>query len=165
MSHRAYALASRLESGAAILAELVEDMTDAQWNTRVRDGRTIGVIVHHVASMYPIEMDVARTVASGQAVAGVTWEFVAEINAKHAKEFSAVTKQAALELLHQNSKEAAAGIRRLTDLELDTSAPFSLAYDAPMTAQFVLEDHAVRHSWHHVARIRAALGLRQSVAA
>jgi len=24
--------------------------------------------------------------------------------------------------------------------------------------QFVIEDHALRHSWHHLARIRKALG-------
>ena len=27
-----------------------------------------------------------------------------------------------------------------------------------VTAQFVIEDHALRHSWHHLARIRSALG-------
>ena len=27
-----------------------------------------------------------------------------------------------------------------------------------IVSQFVLEDHAVRHNWHHLARIRAALG-------
>lgn len=165
MSHRASSLASRLETGAALLAELVGDLTDAQWNQKVRDGRTIGVIVHHVATMYPIEMEVARTVASGKPVTGVSWEFVAELNAKHAKEYARVTKDEALALLSKNSREAAAGIRRFTDLELDTAAPFSLSFDAPMTAQFVLEDHAVRHSWHHLARIKAVLGQPASVAA
>jgi hypothetical protein len=38
------------------------------------------------------------------------------------------------------------------------AAPFSLAFGAPVTAQFVVEDHALRQSWHHLARIRAALG-------
>lgn len=165
MSHRSSSLATRLETGAALLAELVEDMTDAQWNTRVRDGRTIGVIVHHVATMYPIEIDVARTIASGQPVAGVSWEFVAELNAKHAKEFASVTKEAALALLQANSRDAAAAIRLFTDAELDTAANFSLAFDAPMTAQFVLEDHAVRHSWHHLARIKAVLGKQKQAAA
>jgi len=37
------------------------------------------------------------------------------------------------------------------------AAPFSLSYGAPMTAQFVIEDHALRHSWHHLARIREAV--------
>jgi len=27
-----------------------------------------------------------------------------------------------------------------------------------MTAQFVIEDHALRHSWHHLAKIKKALG-------
>jgi hypothetical protein len=34
----------------------------------------------------------------------------------------------------------------------------SLNADAPLTTQFFIEDHALRHSFHHLARIRAALG-------
>ena len=49
-------------------------------------------------------------------------------------------------------------VRAFTDDELDRAAPFSLSFGAPMTAQFVIEDHALRHSWHHLARIRRALG-------
>jgi len=33
----------------------------------------------------------------------------------------------------------------------------SLYANAILTCQFVLEDHAVRHSYHHLGRIRAAL--------
>ena len=35
--------------------------------------------------------------------------------------------------------------------------PVSLYEDAPLTCQFVLEDHAVRHSYHHLMLIRKAL--------
>jgi hypothetical protein len=63
-----------------------------------------------------------------------------------------------LEFLRKNSREAAAAVRNFTDEQLDTAAPFSLSFGAPMTAQFVIEDHALRHSWHHLARIRAVLG-------
>jgi len=48
-------------------------------------------------------------------------------------------------------------VRGLTDDELDQAAPFSLSFGAPMTAQFVIEDHALRHSWHHLAKIKKAL--------
>ena len=41
--------------------------------------------------------------------------------------------------------------------ELDRAAPVSLCGDAPLTCQFMLEDHAVRHSYHHLARMKAAL--------
>jgi hypothetical protein len=158
MGHRADALAARLEKGAAMLEKLAQELSDKEWNSKVRDGRTVGVIVHHVANMYPIEIDVARTVAGGKPVEGVTWEVVADINAKHAVEKASVTKAEALEHLRKNSKEAADAIRKFTDAELDTAAGFSLSFDAPMTAQFVLEDHAVRHSYHHLARIKQSLG-------
>jgi len=59
--------------------------------------------------------------------------------------------------LRKNSREAAAKVRALTDEELDRAAPFSLSYGAPVTAQFVIEDHALRHSWHHLAKIRQSL--------
>jgi uncharacterized damage-inducible protein DinB len=108
--------------------------------------------------MYPIEIDLARAVASGRFVSDVTWEAVAQLNAKHAQENAQVSKPAALELLRQNSREAAAAVRAFTDQELDTAAPFSLSFGAPMTTQFVIEDHAMRHSRHHLAAIRKAIG-------
>jgi len=88
----------------------------------------------------------------------VLTKLVAELNAGHAREHAQVTKAAALDLLRRNSREAAAAVRAFTNDELDRAAPFSLSYGAPVTAQFVIEDHALRHSWHHLARIRTALG-------
>jgi hypothetical protein len=114
--------------------------------------------VHHVASVYPIEVEVARIVAGGNAVTDVTWEAVADMNAKHADSQKEIGKEATLEFLRKNSREAAAAVRTFTDIELDGAAPFSLSFGAPMTAQFVIEDHALRHSWHHLAKIRKAVG-------
>jgi hypothetical protein len=161
MSRRAESLADRIEEGAAGLADFAEGLSEEEWRTPVTSGndrRPVGVLVHHVAFMYPIEIDVVRAVASGKAVTDVTWDAVAGINAKHATDQADVTKAAALELLRKNSREAAAAVRALTDDELDQAAPFSLSYGAPMTSQFVIEDHPLRHPWHHLARIRTALG-------
>ena len=157
---RAESLADRIEEGAALLAAFTEGLSEEEWLAPVSatDRRSVGVIVHHVASAYPIEIDLARTIASGKAVADVTWDVVAELNAKHAHEHAEETKATALELLRRNCREAAAAVRAFTDEELDRAAPFSLSFGAPVTAQFVIEDHALRHSWHHLARIRAALG-------
>jgi hypothetical protein len=158
MSRRSEALAARLEQGARALAAFASTLTDAEWHTRVpKDGRKVGVVVHHVATMYPLEIQLAQLLGAGKPVAGVTWDAVHEMNAAHAKEYDAVTKEAALDLLRRNSTEAAAAIRALRDEELDRAAPVSLNSDAPLTCQFMLEDHAVRHSYHHLDRIRAAL--------
>ena len=159
MSKRSDALADRLEHGARALASLASGLTNDEWQSRVRDGRKIGVIVHHVASMYPLEIQLAQVLSQGKAVTGVTWDVVAEINATHAREHDAVTKEEALALLRKNSSEASAFIRALSDKELDQAAPVSLNFDAPLTCQFILEDHAVRHSYHHIGRIREALKL------
>jgi hypothetical protein len=165
MSQRTDALADRLEQGAAALADFASDLTDAEWQTRVpHDGRKIGVVVHHVATMYPLEIQLAQMLARGEPVAGVTWDAVNEMNAGHAGEHDAVTKEAALDLLRRNSAAAAAAIRALSDEELDRAAPVSLNSDAPLTCQFMLEDHAVRHSYHHLAAVRGALTERLSAA-
>jgi hypothetical protein len=158
MNNRANALANRLEEGARALDSFASKLTDAQWTTRVpKDGRKIGVTVHHVASVYPLEIQLAQTIAGGKPITGVTGEGVNTMNAGHAKENDAVTKQAALDLLRRNSAAAAAAIRALSDDELDRATLVSLYSDAPVTCQFLLEDHAVRHSYHHLARLRAAL--------
>jgi hypothetical protein len=160
MSRRAEVLAARIEEGAAGLAAFVEQLSDAEWRTPVSatDRRTVGQIVNHVALVYPVEIELARAIAAGNAVTDVTWEVVAGLNANHAQEHPDVTKAEALDRLRQNSRQAAEAARAFTDAELDNAAPFGLSYNAPITAQFVLEDHAVRHSWHHLIRIRTAVG-------
>ncbi|HEY8258099.1 MAG TPA: DinB family protein [Gemmatimonadales bacterium] len=166
MSTRADALADRLEQGALALAALASGLTDTEWQTRIPgDGRKIGVVVHHVGTMYPLEIQLAQALAAGNAVTGVTWADVHAINAAHARDNESVTKEAALEHLRRTSAAASAAIRALSDEELDRAAPVSLNADAPLTCQFVLEDHAVRHSYHHLAKIRGALSQAQGVRA
>jgi hypothetical protein len=157
-SAQAEALATRLEQGAQALATFAASLTDAQWKTRcMPDGRTVGVIVHHVAFVYPIEIEIAQVIAGGKPMTGLTMDDVHALNAKHAVDNAAVTKEAALELLRTNSAAAAAAIRALSDEQLAQAKPASLYSDAPVTAQFVLEDHAVRHSYHHLARLKRAV--------
>jgi len=155
VNERANLLAERLEQGARALATFATTLTDAQWQMPVlKDGRKIGVVVHHVASVYPIEIQLAQTLAAGKPVTGVTIDAIHAMNAAHAKENDAVTKEEALELLRRNSAAAAAAIRALSDQELDQAAVASLYSNAPITCQFMLEDHAVRHSYHHLERIQ-----------
>jgi len=158
MSKRTEALATRLEQGALALANFATALSDAEWEMRTpKDGRKVGVIVHHVASVYPIELQLARMVGGLKSIVGVTAATIDEMNAQHAKSHDRATKAETLELLRRNSAAAATAIRALSDEELDHAAPVSLYSDALLTCQFILEDHAVRHSYHHLARLRAAL--------
>src|ERR1041384_6069646 len=120
MPDRATALAQRLEEGASALAAFAGTLSDAEWRRPfgATDQRTIGVIVHHAASIYPVEIQLAQLLAAGKPVTGVTWAAGAEVNANHANENAGATKEAALELLARNSAQAAAAIRALGDAEL-----------------------------------------------
>jgi hypothetical protein len=159
MKSRAEVLASTLEKGADALATLASSLTQAEWETRLpHDGRKVAVVVHHVASIYPLEIELAQKLAAGGALTDVTWEAVHEMNAGHAREHDAVTREETVLLLRKNAAAAARAIRVMTDDQLDKVAPNSLYGGAPLTCQFMLEDHAVRHSFHHLARIRSALG-------
>src|SRR5215468_539808 len=109
MSKRSEALAARLEAGAAQLSALAATMTEKEWQTRLpKDGRKIGVVVHHVASVYPIEIHLASLLAAGQPITGVTWDVVAKMNHDHAQEHDGTAKEATLTLLATNSAAAAA---------------------------------------------------------
>jgi hypothetical protein len=156
---RANALATTLERGLAALTEFATTLTDDEWLSAPlpTDRRPLGVIVHHVATMYPIEIELAQMLAGGAPIVNVSWEDVHAMNARHAATHGAVTRDEALQLLALNGGAAAAAIRALTDAQLDSAAPNSLYGDAPLTCQFMLEDHAVRHAYHHLARMRAAL--------
>src|SRR6185436_4584308 len=139
-SKRSYELARRLELGALALEAFASSLTEFEWQSRVPgDGRKIGVVVHHVASVYPIEIQLAQTLAKGEPIEGVTGEVINKMNAAHAKEFDNVSKADTLELLRRNSAAAAAAIRAFPDADLDRAAPVSLNANAPLTCQFILE--------------------------
>lgn len=157
-NNRANALADRLIIGANKLAEFAESLDNSEWNKPVLgDGRTVGVVVHHVASVYPIEIELAQVISNGNPITEVTKEAIDTMNANHAVENNQVDKLTTLNLLRKNSENAANAIREFTDDQLDNSAPVSLYFDAPLTTQFFIEDHALRHSFHHLGKIKETL--------
>ena len=162
MSRRSEALAARLEQGAAALAAYAETLTDAEWNLPMKEGRNVGVVVHHVGNMYPIEIQLAQALANGDAIAGLTWGDVAKVNAGHAHDHASVGKADALKFLKENSAKAAAAVRAFTDEQLDRANTVSLNAEAPLTCQFFIEDHALRHSFHHLARIKETVEAARS---
>jgi hypothetical protein len=159
MNTRAQALAVALEQGTNALATFAAGLSESEWQARLpHDNRKVGVVVHHVANMYPIEIQLTQALAGGGAISDLTWDAIHEINANHAKEQDAVTKEQALAVLRTNGAAAAAAIRALSDADLDRVAPNSLYGGAPLSCQFWIEDHALRHSFHHLAGIHRAVG-------
>ncbi len=158
LSTRAQALAARIEQGARELAAVIEECSPACWEAVCpAEGWTVAVTAHHVASMYPIELNVVHVLASGQAVTGVTWDVVNDINATHAADHAHPTKEETLALLRENSTRAVDQVRGYSDEELDRAATVSLHANAPLTAQYFIEQHPLSHPYIHLESIRAAL--------
>ena len=158
MSKRAEALAERIAQGHRELIAFVETLSEADWRTHCpNEGRTVGVLVHHVASVLPAELDLVNILASGQPITGVTIEMVDQMNAQHAKEHANCGREETLDLLRRNSALVVSAIRELSDAELDQAAPVSLHWDAPLTAQYFIEEHPLSHPYVHLASIRAAI--------
>jgi hypothetical protein len=117
-----------------------------------------GVLVHHVASALPVELDLIKALASGQPITGVTLEMVDQMNAQHAQEHADFGREETLDLLQRNSALVVGAIREFSDAELDRAATVSLHWDAPLTTQYFIEDHPLSHAYHHLASMRAAMG-------
>jgi hypothetical protein len=155
MSKRADAIADRIEQGGEALASYCESLSDAQWKTVVPvEERTPGVVVHHVATLQVPLVEWAGGLAAGQPLVGVTWDDIDAMNAQHAEENANISKQEATDLLRANTKTAADMVRQYTDEQLDNAATVCLYWDTPLSAQWFIEYHSVRHSFNHLDNIR-----------
>ena len=158
MSKRAEALANRILKGAQELVALAQGLSATEWNTLCpNESRTVGVLIHHVASAYKVEVKLIQGLAAGKAIEGVTWAMVDQGNAEHADANKDISKAETLELLKQNSAFAADAIRALSDEALDKASPISLNSDAPLTTQYFIEEHPISHPYIHLKSIRDAL--------
>lgn len=160
MIKRSEALAQRVEQGHNEMIALIESLPDEAWQSHIPgDSRPVGVIIHHVASLLPVETTLFQLLAAGESISGFTTEVVNKLNAQHANENAHATRHDTLALLKQNSAEVVAAIRALSDNELDQAAPVSLHWNAPLTTQYFIEEHPLSHSYKHAAHIREALDL------
>jgi hypothetical protein len=154
-------LAARIEQGASELLAIVAGLSAEEWGLVCPgDGRTVGVLVHHIASLYQAEIGVITTFASGGTVPGLTMAVIDEMNARHAAEHARPDKTETLAFLRRASAEAAAAIRGLEDSQLDRLGPTTLHWDAPLTVQYLIEQHPIAHPYIHLQAIRALLDAR-----
>ena len=144
----AHALADRLEQGPARLTTFASALTT--WSGKpVSPGgpRSASSCITSPASTAEIQL--AQTLAGGKPVMGVTLDAVNEMNAGHATENDAVTKaggagSAPGQTARQPRLQSGLSATRSSLRPLRVALTLMLHH-----GQFVLEDHAVRHSYHH----------------
>ena len=155
MSERARTLAHELEQANQALIATIEGLSDAQWRAKTPgDGRSVGVVAHHVASSHKADAGLVRAIAHGQKVPTITMEMINEDNAAHATQFANATKAETLALLRQNGAAAVATVRGLGDTELERTVTFPMG---TMTAAQVVERVLIGHANDHHGTIRKAI--------
>jgi DinB family protein len=156
MSERARILAEQLEQANRDLIHTVEGLSDTQWRAKTPgDGRTVGVVAHHVAASHKSVVGLVGAIAHGQAVPTITMEMIHEGNATHATQHANCTKAETVALLRQNGAAAVATVRGLSETELDRTATFPMG---TVTAAQVIERILTGHANDHHGTIRRAIG-------
>jgi uncharacterized damage-inducible protein DinB len=155
MSERARNLAQQLEHANQALIATVEGLSDGQWRAKTPgDGRSVGVVAHHVAASHKSVAGLVDTIAHGRAVPTLTMDMIHEGNATHAAQYANCTKAETLALLRQNGAAAVATVRGLGEAELDRTVTFPMG---TMTAAQVVERVLIGHANDHHGTIRKAI--------
>ncbi len=155
MSERAQTLAHQLEQANHALINTVEGLSDAQWHAETpNDGRSAGVVAHHVAVSHKMVAGIATAIAHGQPVPPITMEMIHQGNAQHAAQHAHVTKAETLALLRQNGAAAVATVRGFGDAELDRTATFPIG---TMSVAQVVEQILTGHAQDHHGTIKKAV--------
>jgi len=156
MGERANALADAGQKAFDEFTVTVEGLSDAQWRaTCAGEGWTAAVTARHIAQAPPFTLDLAQTVAKGEALPPLSMEALDQRNAQHAKDHADCSKDEVLGMIRQNAPNVVSAIRGLSDEQLDRTAHF-----APMgrdiSAQQVIEMIVIGHVQQHLGSIKTA---------
>lgn len=156
-NRRAQELANRFTEANNALIAAIEKFSEAKWEAICEnDGRSVGVLVHHLASTHSFVGGLVKTVAAGQALPLLTVEMVNAGNAQHAQQFANCTKSETLNLLRLNGETTASSILQLNDDQLDLASPFAYIGGKMISVQGLIEDNLIKHIQEHLASIQKA---------
>lgn len=158
MGARATALADQLEQAIAEFAKTVEGCSDATWGaTCGAEGWTVAVTAQHVAGQFPLEREFIEAAAEGRDALAYTWDDINGKNDRRAAGATTCTKAEVLALLSDGGPAITAYVRGLSDAQLDSTAPLTLAGGAALSAEALITGGVlIEHITGHTASIREA---------
>ncbi len=140
---------------------LVESLDDARWRLTGRnypkqlndedEGRTVGVIAHHVAESQESIMNRIALVVEGRPLPPVDFR---GSNARHAREHAGATRGEVLEILRRNRTAIPERIRAVPDDRLDVEFETPAG---PLTVAQRIERVLIGHIRMHQGSIEAAI--------
>jgi hypothetical protein len=154
-------LADELDVTLEAFQRLVESLTAEQWLMRGAnfpqrlndedEGRTVGVIAHHVAVTGDFILGRIQGSLAGRKPAPFDFK---EFNAAHAGQHSGVGKPEVAELLRESRPRLVAGVRAITDDQLDQTQQTAAG---PLLIQAWIERVLIGHVKGHQGSIEAAI--------
>jgi uncharacterized damage-inducible protein DinB len=157
MSATSQALAEQYAQANRALVQTVAGLSARQWQAPCPDeGWTVGATAHHLAMMVPLILDSARTIMAGQEIPADTVALTNQVNALHAVEHAACTREETIALLEQNGELAVAFVRGLSDADLERKAPLAFFGGQEWTTRQWLENILIGHIGMHRPSIQAA---------
>jgi len=158
-SERARELAASIEAANLELIQLVRGCSEEQWQTLCNDegdGRSVGVISHHVAHGHGDSLEWLETALRGEEVT-VTLDQINAENAEHAATYHDVAREQTVELLEELCQKLCDRVAGLSDEELDRTA-FHRGAGREMTVE-AFGRLGQRHVAGHLGTIRRTLDL------
>ncbi len=155
---RSAEFAKQFEAVNAEIIAVVEECSDEQWIQPTKDdGRTVGVIAHHVGESNGAFAGIIGRLATGDTYTPTfSIEEVHESNARHAREKATIGKAETLDSLRSNGEAILKLLGGLDDGMLDR--PAGNFGGNELTVTQVLEWVVIGHTAEHLGTIRDTLG-------
>ena len=151
-------LLAQIDEATAATTAVIENCSEVDWGTAVaEEERPVGVVLHHIANVYPIVADMACQLARGEELPLITYEDVHALNHQHAEAQANVDKAATLAFLNESTAEAKAKLGALSDADLQTSAPLPLIGGQEITTQQMVQWFLINHAHNHIEAIQKTL--------
>jgi hypothetical protein len=156
-SRRAQALAATFRAENEALIALVTAMDERDWTADCpAEGRSVGVVVGHIAEGHLIIGEIVRAIAAGRPLpvqAYRTVEQGATVNARQARRLATRTRDDSLHTLRANTERMARFIERLSDEDLRRE----IVGCSGLTLADEIERGLIGHLTVHARAVRLAL--------
>ena len=158
---RSALLAGQYEAAHDEFVSLLESLTEQQWHLigknypqRINEedeGRTVGVIAHHVATNGDYITERIQTMLAGGPLAPINQR---EVNSEHARLHANATKDEVLRLMRASRPRIASAVRSIPDSQLDIQRSTPAG---PMSAAERVERVLIGHLKQHQGSIEKAI--------
>jgi hypothetical protein len=158
MSPRAKELAEKFNTFNNEAIGVVENCSVEDWRKICpSETWTIGVVARHLGAGHYSALDFAKMIVAGEKMPDLTMDGIDEMNAQHAKEHAACTKNEVLDILRTNGAAMVDYISGLDDADLDRTTDFPAA-GGKISAQQFIEYIVLQSGGEHLTSLRTTIG-------